>query len=94
MEMKIEPKKDYKKPLYAIGVAAVIGATALLGTACTDDPIQYGGETETMATKESEIMLGGFAPIPVQTDETKCCSKPDADETEVQWMGEVAEPDT
>ena len=92
--MNIEPKKDYKKPLYIACVAAVIGATAVIGAGCTDDPLAYGGETETMATKESEIMLGGFAPIPVQTDETKCCLKPDADETEVQWMGEVAEPDT
>ena len=32
--MKIDPKHDYKKPLYAIGVATLIGATALFGTAC------------------------------------------------------------
>ena len=32
--MKIDPKHDYKKPIYAIGVATLIGATALFGTAC------------------------------------------------------------
>jgi hypothetical protein len=32
--MKIDPKHDYKKPLYAIGMAALIGTTAILGTAC------------------------------------------------------------
>ena len=29
--MKIEPKKDHKKPLYALGMATVIGTAALLG---------------------------------------------------------------
>lgn len=32
--MKINPEHNYKKPLYAIGIAAAIGATAILGTAC------------------------------------------------------------
>ena len=31
--MKIDPKHDYKKPLYAAGIATLIGATALFGTA-------------------------------------------------------------
>lgn len=32
--MKIAPKKDYRKPLYAIGAVAVIGAAAFAGTGC------------------------------------------------------------
>lgn len=32
--MKIEAKHDYKKPVYLIGATAIIGAAAMLGTAC------------------------------------------------------------
>lgn len=35
--MKIEPRHDYKKPLYIAGLTTMIGATMLLGTACGDD---------------------------------------------------------
>lgn len=56
--MKIEPTKDYKKPLYAIGVAAVIGATALLGTACGDEP-DYAGGLQTYQAESSETTYAG-----------------------------------
>ncbi|MCR4703637.1 MAG: hypothetical protein K5665_08250 [Saccharofermentans sp.] len=34
--MKIKPSKDYKKPLYAIGLSAVIATSSLALTGCTD----------------------------------------------------------
>lgn len=58
--MKIDPKHDYKKPLYAIGVATLIGATALFGTAC--GPKDSAGRTKSnrdSKPSESEIELAG-----------------------------------
>lgn len=36
--MKIDPSKDYKKPLYAIGLAAAIAASSLALTGC-ENPV-------------------------------------------------------
>ena len=55
--MKIDPKHDYKKPLYAAGIATLIGATALFGTAC--GPQIAGGLT----IAETEVQLEGEAQI-------------------------------
>lgn len=52
--MKIDPKHDYKKPLYAVGVAALIGSTAVFGTGC--GPAIMGGMT---TTEYNEPQLGG-----------------------------------
>ena len=42
--MKITPSKDYKKPLYAIGIAAAIAAAGLTG--CSDPAATETTETE------------------------------------------------
>ena len=61
--MKISPLKNYKKPLYAIGIAAVIAATALTG--CGE--VEYAGTTDTKPT-ESEVELSGdVAMVPEET---------------------------
>lgn len=52
--MKISPLKDYKKPLYAIGIAAVLAATTLTG--CGE--VEYAGTADTKPT-ESEVELAG-----------------------------------
>ena len=52
--MRISPLKDYKKPLYAIGIAAAIAATALTG--CGE--VEYAGTADTKPT-ESEVELSG-----------------------------------
>ena len=52
--MKIDPKHDYKKPLYAVGVAALVGSTAVFGTGC--GPAIMGGMT---TTEYNEPQLGG-----------------------------------
>ena len=64
--MKIDPKHDYKKPLYAAGIATLIGATALFGTACgpqiaggmdiVETEVQLEGEAQTVETEEVVIM--------------------------------------
>ena len=61
--MKISPLKNYKKPLYAIGIAAVIAATALTG--CGE--VEYAGTADTKPT-ESEVELSGdVAMVPEET---------------------------
>lgn len=64
--MKIDPKHDYKKPLYAAGIATLIGATALFGTACgpqiaggmdiVETEVQLEGEAQTVETEEVVLM--------------------------------------
>jgi len=68
--MKIDPKKNYKKPLYLIGVASLVGVTALCGTGCGDD-LQIAGDVPTATT--TELILEGEAQTvetePSETDE-------------------------
>ena len=80
--MNIEPKKDYKKPLYAIGAAALIGTTALLGTAC--GPWYSGGVT--MYTTETEVEMLGET-VTELTDDIELAD--DNVETEVVADGEI-----
>ncbi|MCR4558081.1 MAG: hypothetical protein K5779_09695 [Saccharofermentans sp.] len=82
--MKITPAKDYKKPLYAIGISAAImavsvtGCTNLFGSNNGNEPVDLAGAAD------------------VRTDETEYCKK-DADNDpepvlagEVELDGEVA----
>ena len=56
--MKITQAKGYKKPLYAIGIAAAI--TALSVTGCTDPgKIDYAGDVATCTTETTEVRLAG-----------------------------------
>lgn len=78
--MKITPAKNYKKPLYAIGLTAVVMAVAVTG--CTDPfaPVKYAGDMqieieETKATIKGKkieqtepVALAGD--VAICTDET------------------------
>lgn len=57
--MKITHAKDYKKPLYAIGLAATIMATAVSG--CTDPGKgpDYAGGMDVRPTETTEVRLEG-----------------------------------
>ena len=67
--MKITPSKNYKKPLYAIGIAAALTAAAISG--CADPVVQVTGETTTSsAPTETEVQLDGDVAIE-QTETTK-----------------------
>ena len=76
--MKITPSKDYKKPLYAIGIAAAL--TALSITGCTDPgKVDYAGDVVMGTVETSEVRLDGEVA--------------NTDPTEVDFEGEVAEPE-
>lgn len=77
--MKITQAKGYKKPLYAIGIAAAI--TALSVTGCTDPgKIDYAGDVATCTTETTEVRLAG---------ETA-----DTDPTEIELDGDIAIPES
>ena len=60
--MKITQSKDYKKPLYAIGIAAALTAAAVSG--CSFPGVELAGETTTSAAPtESEVELDGDVAI-------------------------------
>ena len=74
--MKITNIKNYKKPLYAIGLSAVIMAVAVTGcTKPVKDEVQLGGaaevredEQETEATTEPIISEAGIALIETDSE--------------------------
>lgn len=90
--MKIDPKHDYKKPLYAAGIATLIGATALFGTACgpqiaggmdiVETEVQLEGEAQTVETEE--VVLMGETTIdpnaPDEKNEVVCSVETESDE--------------
>lgn len=92
--MKIEPKHDYKKPLYAAGIATLIGATALFGTACgpqiaggmdiVETEVQLEGEAQTVETEEV-VLMGEMTIDPNalgEKDEAVCSVETESDEDE------------
>lgn len=62
--MKITQARNYKKPLYAIGIAAAIVAASVSG--CSDpSKVNYAGDMDVRPTETSEVRLAG------ETDETE-----------------------
>ena len=57
--MKIIPEKNYRKPVYALGLAAVMMTTALTG--CKDKPVDLAGDVQVIESSETEesVMLQG-----------------------------------
>ena len=70
--MKITQAKNYRKPLYAIGLAATIMATTVSG--CTDPGKgpDYAGGMDVRPTETTEVQLDGeIAESITETSETK-----------------------
>ena len=94
--MKIDPKHDYKKPLYAAGIATLIGATALFGTACgpqiaggisigeTTTAVQLGGDAYN--PEDDYVELAGETTTDttpfVDENESVCSVETETDESE------------
>lgn len=100
--MKITPAKNYKKPLYAISIAAAVMTVAVTG--CTH-PVDYAGDEviHTNETQETsyhkidgdEVILGGEAELPPDyydmgddPDETEETARP----VELGGAAQVQEP--
>jgi len=83
MAMKISQSKNYKKPLYALGVSTAVLALSVTG--CTD-PIKYAGDVAVNTTETEEVELGGEAVIESNVPDY---SKYDADNQPVALAGEV-----
>lgn len=87
--MKITQSKDYKKPLYAIGIAAAFTAVAVTGCGGSK-PVDYAGDIQPMteATDEEKNCSKETSPL---------YSKPDGDEvvlageTTIEYAGDVTE---
>lgn len=71
--MKITPSKNYKKPLYAIGIAAAMMAMSVSG--CTDPnngkPLDYAGDIDVRPTETTEVRLDGEVADTDPTESTK-----------------------
>ena len=52
--MKITQSKDYKKPLYAIGIAAALTAVAVTGCGGSKQ-VQYAGELQPETEISEEV---------------------------------------
>ena len=76
MEMKITPAKNYKKPLYAAGIAATLVAVSVTG--CTD--LSIGAKSGTKGA--------GKGPVQVNTVKKDADSEP-IYEGEIDLAGEV-----
>ena len=85
--MKIIPSKNYRKPLYAAGLAAIMLATAATG--CTDI-VKVEGDVPCETTEE--VALAGDVAV-IEPDGT--CETKETKETEeiVELDGEVAVED-
>ena len=88
--MKITPAKDYKKPLYAIGLATAILAASVTG--CTDPDSKSKSRRHNHRTKHTEVQLAGEAQT-VETDieyggETEVYTDPTTSE-DLQIEGEM-----
>lgn len=60
--MKIKPAKDYKKPIYAIGLAAAMAASSLALTGCTD-PAKEEPDNSSTVQMVVETITGGIVYI-------------------------------
>ena len=104
--MKITQAKNYRKPLYAIGISAVMVATAVTG--CTDLSVSHTGsrikadaEHKIEATEGTEVILGGDVQLMGETDvitskdgDTYCGTEPTGDDGVVlSGATSIKEPD-
>lgn len=88
--MKITPAKDYKKPLYALGLATAIMAVAVTG--CTDPDSKSKSRRHHHRTKHTEVQLAGDTQT-IETDieyggETEVYTDPTTSE-DLQIEGEM-----
>jgi hypothetical protein len=88
--MKVTQSKNYKKPLYALGLAAAIAMTV---TACGNELVQLAGDTTTFEPTESSTVLGGETTIDTDYTEPTDLTKYDGDDVALAGDVEFFDPD-
>lgn len=88
--MKVLQSRDYKKPLYALGLAAAIAVTV---TACGNEPVQLAGDTAGPEPTESTTMLGGETTIDTDYTEPTDLTKYDGDDVALAGDVDFCDPD-
>lgn len=88
--MKLLQSRDYKKPLYALGLAAAIAVTV---TACGNEPVQLAGDTAGPEPTESTTMLGGETTIDTDYTEPTDLTKYDGDDVALAGDVDFCDPD-
>ena len=92
--MKITQSRNYKKPLYAIGIAAALTAVAVTGCGGSK-PVQYAGELQPEPEPTDKVELAGETTVESTRETSPLYSKPDGDEvilageTDVYYDGET-----
>ena len=91
--MKITPAKDYKKPLYAVGLAATVMTMAVTG--CTAPGTKSKERSKNTTDHFYMQMLGGLAQVG-EPEDVVLAGDTQVVETDVYYDGEttIAEPDT
>ena len=91
--MKIEPRHDYKKPLYIAGLTTMIGASMLLGTACGDDVATKidvrSGHNDPVVELGGEAQLAGETDAPYYEGTTDVDIEGEVDGGDVELAGDV-----
>ena len=92
--MKITPAKDYKKPLYAVGLAATVMTMAVTG--CTVPATKSKERSKNTADYFYMNMLGGTTLVGKEPEDVALAGDVQVVETDVYYDGEttIAEPDT
>ena len=88
--MKLTQSKNYREPLYAIGLAAAIAVTV---TACGNEPVQLAGDTAGPETTESTTMLAGETDVGPDYTEPTDLTKYDGDDVALAGDVEFFDPD-
>lgn len=90
--MKITPAKDYKKPLYAVGLAATVMTMAVTG--CTAPAEKSKDRSKNNADSFYMQMLGGVAQVG-EPEDVVLAGDTQVVETDVYYDGEttISEPE-
>ena len=90
--MKITPAKDYKKPLYAVGLAATVMTMAVTG--CTAPTTKSKDTKKNTADYFYMNMLGGIALVGKEPEDVALAGDVQVVDNDVDYEGETTVAET
>ena len=90
--MKITPAKDYKKPLYAVGLAATVMTMAVTG--CTAPTTKSKDTKKNTADYFYMNMLGGTTLVGKEPEDVALAGDVQVVDNDVDYEGETTVADT